>query len=279
MKARISRESLRGSFMLGFLLVTGLAFAQSQPQTAAVARKGPEIPAASRHSAKAPLGDSEAVPVESSVRARGRAIAEQHGAGTYPAIVDPGLTVNGRTEDWILSIVDYYGDRGGDFRSDSNSVVTGAVTGATSFLSRDRTWVYSDFDVKVEGVLKQDSTQPVVEGETLLGYRGSGAIKFPSGHITDYITQGEGFPGVGDRYVFFLSRWPDQVGGRYYISTAYQLKDGLVYPLDLNVNGGATEPGKHVMGVQYSEYEEMKEDTFMEKVRDAIAAQVKDRSK
>jgi hypothetical protein len=280
MKVPICRVSLPNSVVLISLIVTGFVLAHAQSQsTPPSPGRNPEILAASRHSAKAPLGDSETVPAESSVQANARSFAEQQMSHSYGAITDPGLYVNGQTEGLYYRIVDYSGDLGGDFRSGADCVVTGVVTSAAAFLSRTRTWVYSDFGVKVESVLKQDSARPVAAGETLVTYRQGGAIRFPSGHTTNYIVQNEGFPAVGARYLFFLSRWPDQPGVRYYILTAYEFKDGLVYPLDLSVNGGTTEPGKHVMGVEYSEYEGMSEETFMEKVRSAIAAQVKDRSK
>jgi hypothetical protein len=180
----------------------------------------------------------------------------------FGPITDPGLYFNGETEEAVPRNIDAIstGDFVADLPVSGTCVVVGEVTSAEAFLSRDRNWVYSDFGVKVESVLKQDSAHPVQEGATLVTYRNGGALRFPSGHIRHYIIMNHGFPGVGDRYLLFLSRDSHQAG-RYFIDRGYQLKDGLVYPLDVD----------HLVNAQpYSQYEGMKEEIFLEKVLSAL---------
>ena len=176
--------------------------------------------------------------------------------GTYNTIADPGLLVGGKARSGGLRIVDYGGVIQA-FPSFANCVVIGSVRKAAAFVSQDRTSVYSDFTIEVESILKQDRLQPVAETSQVIGDRQGGSIRFPSGHITDFMVRGEGYPAVGARYVFFLARWEDQVG-HYNISTAYQLNGGKVYPID------DRRP--------YTDYEGVPEEQFLQSVRSAIAS-------
>ena len=98
-------------------------------------------------------------------------------------------------------------------------------------MSQEHTFVYSDFHIQIESVLK-DRSRRLAEGSSILGYRQGGAMRFPSGHISKFIILHQGFPGVNGHYLFFLERYRQVETSRYYIATAYQLKDGEVFPID-----------------------------------------------
>ena len=154
-----------------------------------------------------------------------------------------GLIANGKVEDTSVTILDSIGEVA---IPDSQCVIIGVVSDAAAFLSPNRKYVYSEFQVKVETVLKEDRVQPVSPGASVVTNRTGGSLRFPSGHITHYVIHGDGFPVVGGRYVFFLTRGDGMVG-RYYILVAYQLKDGSVFGLDdagwnSSHNGMAEEP-------------------------------------
>jgi hypothetical protein len=205
-----------------------------------------------------PLGDSERRPFESAVQASGRATIERlmggpDFSGFFGTVEDPGLTgKNGDQEDTSFSILDNIGE---EAIPDAQCVVIGIASDATAFLSPNRKYVYSEFRVKVESVLKQDPSEPVNPGDSVVTNRTGGSLRFPSGHITHYVIYRNGFPAVGGRYVFFLSRWGGMVG-RYFISAAYQLKDGTV--LGLDDNG------------PYANHNGMAEEAFLNEVRTAI---------
>jgi len=212
------------------------------------------------------LGDPEEILYESPEKAAQRGALEKRISLLPNPISESRLYFAGETEYFAPLFID--GLQTGDWLVDlpvsSNCVVVGTVASAKAFLTADRTWVYSDYEVKVESVLKQDSDSAVEEAGSLVTYRNGGALRFPSGKIMNFLIMGHGFPAVGSRYVLFLSRYSDLLG-RYYIWKGYQLKDGLVYPLDVD---------RTVNGKPFSQYEGMKEDVFLEKVRGALSAKV-----
>src|SRR5579862_502205 len=111
---------------LAAVVLSGQVYAQLQPTD--TPRKSAEIPVPSRHSAGAPSGDAEAAPVESSLKANARALAEHRMSGFYrPAIGDPGLYVNGNTDGAAYIMIDSVpnGDVIDDFPVYANCVLTG----------------------------------------------------------------------------------------------------------------------------------------------------------
>jgi hypothetical protein len=107
------------------------------------------------------------------------------------------------------------------------------VLSGKAFASKDRTCVYSDYQVRVARVLKQDAIASIAVGEQIVASRGGGTIHFPSGHIRDYLNNGEGFPAIGSQYLFFLGK-PNFPQPEYEQITGclYQLRGGKVHPLD-----------------------------------------------
>jgi hypothetical protein len=112
-------------------------------------------------------------------------------------------------------------------------MVNGTVLRGKAFVSSDRTYVYSDYQVRVDRVLKQDRFASLAVGEQIVVLRGGGTIHFLSGRIRNYINQGEGFPAIGSQYLFFLGK-PNFPEHEYeqIIGSLYQLDGGEVHPLD-----------------------------------------------
>lgn len=149
--------------------------------------------------------------------------------------------------------------------SQSAAVVVGEVTDAQAFLSEDKTTVYSEFTISVEEVLKNNSAATITAGASITTLRNGGALRFPSGKVIQRGSGGKPFPVIHRKYVFFLTYESD--GEDYLIITAYELRGGIVFPLDgFDLDGTLLEP--------YSEYQKYKgvdELTFLNKVRQAIA--------
>lgn len=144
----------------------------------------------------------------------------------------------------------------------SAAVVVGQVLKAKAFLSNDKTGIYSEFEVSVEQVLKNDNATPVFQGGSVTAERKGGRVRFPSGRLITYGNRGQGMPKTGQRCVFFLERNADQ----YTILTAYELQAGKVRPLD----------GKNGLGGENSEwpgngYQGKDESTFMIEIARAVA--------
>ncbi len=112
----------------------------------------------------------------------------------------------------------------------SDVVVVGQVTEAESFLSADRTGVYSEFTVQIGEVLKDDGESRIAPGSSLAAQRAGGQVRFPSGRSHLYSVSNELMPQVGRRYLLFLTK--QEEGQAFHILTGYELDNGTVLPLD-----------------------------------------------
>jgi hypothetical protein len=117
----------------------------------------------------------------------------------------------------------------------SNAVIVGQVTSAQAYLNSDKSNVYSEFTIRVDEVLKNDSYVPLTTGNSIITARNGGRIRYPSGRVTLYFIAGEGMPRIGHRYVLFLSR--DEQEQDYDILTGYELRAGCVALLDELTDG------------------------------------------
>ena len=114
--------------------------------------------------------------------------------------------------------------------TESSAVIVGQVTDAKAYLSNDKTGVYSAFTVDIDEVLKNSSGVPLSSSSSIEVERDGGRVRFPSGRILLYTINSQDMPVVGLRYVFFLINPHGQ--SDFQILTAYELREGKVYPLD-----------------------------------------------
>lgn len=142
----------------------------------------------------------------------------------------------------------------------SDLVVIGEVTDAQAYLSSDKTWVYSEFTVRVEEVLKNTTSVALTQGNSLVADRDGGRVRFPSGHTTLQYVRGQGMPRVGRRYALFLINIEEEQGT--YVLTGYELRGGRVFPID---NPG----GQHPIATVYNGTDET---SFLSDLRAAVAS-------
>lgn len=211
----------------------------------------------SKHSAQPPTAD---LGIASTQHTGERELREQRTKGFYRRLEDPGKEINGQQETNYVRFIDYV-QLGRQSESvpiwPFSVVVVGTVVDAKAFVSADRSYVYSDYTINVEDVLKTFASGPSA-GEQIVVSRTGGSVRFPSGHLTNYLLAGTGFPQTGGRYVLFL--WnANQLVRDYRIDTAYQLTENGVLPLD---DGG-----------MHQQYEGMDEMSFLNVVRVAVTAQ------
>jgi hypothetical protein len=144
-------------------------------------------------------------------------------------------------------------------------VIIGEVADAQAYLTEDKTGIYSEFVVRVEEVLKNSATPPLVPDSSISAMRGGGAVRFPSGKV---IRKGQPYkplPRVGRRYVFFL-KYNNDGGQDFKIITAYELRESRVFPLDGEpLQGIVLEPY-----AAYQKYRDADQATFLNEVREAI---------
>jgi hypothetical protein len=189
-----------------------------------------------------------------------RVVRESRHKSTFYNIADPADTsAPGPGEDYTVEIDDYAQPLDPFPAARSAAVVIGTVLSSKAFVSKDHTYVYSDYQVRVDQVLKQDPSANLAVGRGIVVSRAGGTIHFPSGRIRNYINQGEGYPAIGSRYLFFLVK-PNFPEPEYEIFTGavYELRNGKVHPLD---------------DEQLGRFDNKSEPEFIGKVEQAIASQ------
>lgn len=150
----------------------------------------------------------------------------------------------------------------------SRAVLVGEVVEAKAYLSEDRSSAYSEYTVRVQGVLKNDPQGPISAGNTVVLERQGGRVRFPSGHEEAFYVSGQAPPLAGRRYVFFIGHNPrdaqnrgagDQMDTSWHILTGYELRAGRVVALD--------DAG----GVNFGEHSGKSESAFLDEVRRSVA--------
>jgi hypothetical protein len=244
-------------FMVGVVMALG-AWAQS-PQDKDLGLRKP-----SRHSGLPVVGEFER-PRQSDAEEARRQKREKLYENSSPRMStpygDPGELVDGQAESTYSTIIDYIQIPTAGVHQDpqgipvtGTAVVIGTILSGNSFMSKHRTVVYSDYQVRVDEILKQGPKSTLAVGGQATASRAGGAIHFPSGHRTNFLISGQGLPEIGSRYVLYLWK-PARNQPVWEIVSGYQLKDGRVYPLD---------------EVNERSYDGMSETVFLDLVKKAI---------
>jgi len=205
----------------------------------------------SRHSGLPVLGEFKANETEPPQDEERRQIREKRYGDHLPPITDPGPTIKGQTESTRVTFIDYVTgnstDPNGIPASVSTAVVVGTILSGKCFVNKAHTFVYTDYQVRIDQVLKLDPTTNLTVGDSVTASRDGGAIHFPSGHVTNFLHMGQGLPEVGSQYVLFLWRSiPNLPEYEIIINSGYQLKDGRAYALD-DANSGYDNSDANVL--------------------------------
>lgn len=222
--------------------VKGDPLSKAAPQDSAPPTMWDFLNKSSKHSGQPPVGDFGKGPAESQEAHERRRIRENlHGKGFYKRrIEDPGTKiVNGQAETVLFTIPDRVTIvKPGEIPDPQGlpvsctAIVIGKVNSGQAFVSDDHDFVYSDYQVAIERVLKPDAGQSMQVGDNLTAWVHGGTIRFPSGHIKHFLLDGNGFPRIGTEYIFFLGRTDSRLTA-YEIWTGYEIKNGHVFPLDI----------------------------------------------
>lgn len=141
--------------------------------------------------------------------------------------------------------------------SQSDAVVLGEVVVASAYLSNDKSNVYSEFNVSIEEVFKDENGGFLTKGGILTVSREGGRVKLPDGRTLYIMASDQGMPRKGRRYLFFLKH--NDAGKDYSIITGYTLYQGKVTLLD------------EVDLDRFATYKGMTEEAFLNAVREAIS--------
>ena len=136
---------------------------------------------------------------------------------------------------------------------ESDAVVVGDVRDRQTYLSNDKSGVYTEFNVSVSEVIKGDSAQ-ISQGNTITASRVGGVVRYPNGHRRLYLEVGEGLPLDDGQYVLFLKREGQEQ--TYTVLMMYQLGLDGVTPID--------------EGAQFEPYRGQKKSDFLKTIQDKI---------
>ncbi len=170
-----------------------------------------------------PVADfDESLPTEPAKRAKRQAINRKYDKSTWPInAID--------VADSTVRLHQVNPDLPAFPAQESSVVLIGQIASAAAHLSNDKTGVYSEFTIVVEEVLKNDLVHQLAAGSSLAVTREGGRIRFPSGRMHWYGIDRQNMPGLGGRYVLFLSGQTEETLN---ILTGYELANGKVAPLD-----------------------------------------------
>lgn len=144
----------------------------------------------------------------------------------------------------------------------SSVVLIGEISNARAHLSEDKSGIYSEFTVRIERVLKNETVSPIAPGSSVSVERTGGRIRLASGHIHQYGVAHQGMPRVGGRYLLFLSG--EEESG-FHILTGYELREGRVTPLD------GVDPADGSKLPQFAAHEGGHEAEFLTRVESILA--------
>ena len=161
--------------------------------------------------------------------------AKQRGKGKkydnkYSPAINEERDISVRTTDWEVGLPAF------PVRQ-SVAVIIGTVVKAKAHFSERKTNVFSEFEVEVEEVLKNDGNFTV--GSSAFVERAGGRVRFPSGKMMVSTVSQQQMPQVGIKYVLFLTH-DGPLGGiheDYFILTGYEFRDNKVFPLDKIIPG------------------------------------------
>ena len=129
-------------------------------------------------------------------------------------------------------------------------IVIAEVLNAEAHRSENKLNVFSNFEVRVDEVLKGNNLNA---GRVINVQRIGGFVKYPDGRKVLFRLSGNGMPAVGGRYAFFLKNLDED----YVIITGYELGIEGVMPLDNSR--------------QFEHYQRENEADFVNALRDEVS--------
>lgn len=164
-----------------------------------------------------------------------KAKSEKYNRGVF-SVLDPNIAkdiIVSSSLDWATSLSPLPVEK-------SEIIIIGEVDDAQAYLSENKESVYSEFNIKIEKVLKNKEPKNFEEDNSIKVERQGGVVRFPNNHTTWFFVEGQNMPKIKRKYVFFITKEFPWIGRRqndFYLLTAYELKDGKIFPLD-NPDGG-----------------------------------------
>lgn len=87
---------------------------------------------------------------------------------------------------------------------ESSLIVVGRVVGLRTFLSNDKTGVYTEYNIKVDQILKNNHSLELSQGKSITIDRAGGVVRYPHGQNVIYLDSDNELPENGGEYLLFL---------------------------------------------------------------------------
>ncbi|MGI8883472.1 MAG: hypothetical protein ACR2IA_04415 [Pyrinomonadaceae bacterium] len=110
----------------------------------------------------------------------------------------------------------------------TDAIVIGTVTNKAAYLADDKTNIYSEYEIKIEKILK-DLSESLKSNDVVTLVRYGGSVRFNSGKIQKYKINGYGTLKENHRYLMFLKKVN---GVDLFLVTGYELSGNKVIPID-----------------------------------------------
>ncbi|MFN0277736.1 MAG: hypothetical protein ACKVRN_03945 [Pyrinomonadaceae bacterium] len=127
---------------------------------------------------------------------------------------------------------------------ESDLIVSGKAVSVKSYLSNDKSSVYSEFTIKINQILKNSVTAELKAEDKIIIDRAGGVVRYPNGQEVLYLDSDDGLPEAGREYVLFLQA--DKESENYKVVTLYEVQENRTLPLDSGRNvDDIKRMGKH----------------------------------
>lgn len=169
-------------------------------------------------------------PIDPKERAKRQNKGKKYNSRYTPPIDEARDQINATT-DWEVGLSALPIDK-------SVAVILSRITDAKTYFSENQTNVYSEFEVRIEKVFKNEEGNLSV-GSSVLVERAGGRVRFPSGKMMVSVVSHQQMPHIGKQYLLFLTH-DGPFGGVHedlFILTGYELRGDSVYPLDKLIPG------------------------------------------
>lgn len=114
----------------------------------------------------------------------------------------------------------------------SKLIVLGSFIDSKGFVSNNRSSIYSEYSLRIQKLLKNESTNARDIGDVITVDRPGGILRYPTGQQILYRYNWLDLPELNTQYIVFLDKDGDEQNPNYRVITAYRLKDGHIFPLD-----------------------------------------------
>jgi hypothetical protein len=237
-------------FTVGILiLTTALASRQEGASQQGTREKNPDF-------SRFPVADFYAPePSDPNLKAARQAKGRKYDSKYMPLITEDTDTIFSIT-DWEVRLPALPVER-------SAAIVIGRIISSKAYLTPHKTGIYSEFEVAVDSIAKNDPNNPIKEDTVITVERNGGKVRMPSGKIVLSWVSNQNMPREGGRYLLFLThdfQTRNDTGKDFYLLTGYELRDGQVRMLD------DTQPGHSI-----TRYNGASETTLLSDLSNTIA--------